>query len=191
MVLSDFLSRQKMDNSNPHEIIHISFTLKGLVGKQLYQINNDINQPKTSKYLIQTRSQAKSSGIKVLEIHGVNKGLNPHVKPGKQRPLPTLLMHSIPPTSLVQPVDKGLPTYPIPKPRIGQGRARLQRKFKANQPIQLPKQTTVQPITTHVPKAALSLPGPITRECASSASHTLTITPTNINWYILHALFNQ
>ena len=36
MVLSDFLSRQKMDNSNPHEIIPISFTLKRLVGNQFY-----------------------------------------------------------------------------------------------------------------------------------------------------------
>ena len=70
-------------------------------------------------------------------------------------------MHSIPPTSLVQPVDKGLPTHPIPMPRIGQGRARLRRKCKTNQPIPLPKQTTAQPITTHVPKAALSLPEPI------------------------------
>ena len=61
---------------------------------------------KLAKYLIQTRSQAKSSGIKVPEIHGANKGLNPHVKPGKRRPLPTLPMHNIPPTSLVQPVDK-------------------------------------------------------------------------------------
>ena len=32
MVLSNFLSRQKMDNSNPHEIIPISFTLKSLLG---------------------------------------------------------------------------------------------------------------------------------------------------------------
>ena len=30
MVLSDFLSRQKNDYSNPHEIIPISFTLKSL-----------------------------------------------------------------------------------------------------------------------------------------------------------------
>ena len=36
MVLSDFLSRQKKDNSNPHEIIPISFTLKGLVGNHFY-----------------------------------------------------------------------------------------------------------------------------------------------------------
>ena len=161
MVLSDFLSQQKTDNSNPHEIIPISFTLKSLVGNHFYQINNEINKPKTRKYLIQTRSQAKSSGIKVSKIHSANKGLNPHVKLGKQRPLSTLPMHSIPPTLLVQPVDKGLPTHPIPKPRIGQGRAGLRRKFKTNQPIPLPKQMAAQPITTHVPKAALSLPEPI------------------------------
>ena len=89
-----------------------------------------MDQPKTNKYLLQTRSQTKSGGIKVPEVHGMNKGLNPHVKPGKQRPLPTLPMHSLPPTSLVQHVYKGPPTHPIPKPRIGQGRARLKRKSK-------------------------------------------------------------
>ena len=120
-----------------------------------------MDQPKTNKYLIQTRSQTKSGGIKVPEVHGANKGLNPHVKPGKQRPLPTLPMHSLPPTSLVQHVDKGLPTHPIPKPRIGQGRAKLKRKSKTNQPISLPKQVPTQPITSHVPKAALPLPEPI------------------------------
>ena len=41
MVLSDFLPRQKTDDSNPHEIIPISFTLKSLVGNQFYQINNE------------------------------------------------------------------------------------------------------------------------------------------------------
>ena len=83
------------------------------------------------------------------------------LSPRKQRPLSTLPMHSIPPTLLVQPIDKGLPAHPIAKPRIGQGRARLRRKFKTTQPIPLPKQTAPQPITTHVPKAALSLPEPI------------------------------
>ena len=134
MVLSDFLSRQKTDDSNLHEIILISFTLRSQVGNHFYQINNEIDQPKTNKYLIQIRSQAKSSGIKVLEIHGANKCLNPHVKLGKQRPLPTQPMHSLPPTSLVHHVDKGPPTHPIPKPRIGQGRARQRRKVKTNQP---------------------------------------------------------
>ena len=126
MVLSDFLSRQKMDDSNPHELILISFTLKSQVDNHFYQINSRTDQPKTNKHLVQTRSQAKSSGIKIPEIHGANKGLDPHVKPGKQRPLPSLPTHNI---------DKGLPTHPIPKPRIGQGRARLRRKVKTHQPI--------------------------------------------------------
>ena len=137
MVLSDFLSRQKMDDSNPHKIIPISFTLKSLASNHFYQINNtdEISETETNKYLLQTRSQAKSSGIKVPEIHGANKGINPHIKLGRQRLLPTLPIHSIPPTTLAQPVDKGLPTHPIPKPRIGQGRAGLKRKIRTNQSI--------------------------------------------------------
>ena len=140
MVLSDFLSRQKMDDSNPHEIIPISCTLKSLECNHFYQFNSmkEISETKTNKYLIQTRAQAKSSSIKVPEIHSTNKGINPHIKPGSQRPLLTPPMHSIPPTNLAQPVDKGLPTHPIPKPRIGQGRAGLKRKIRMNQPIQTP-----------------------------------------------------
>ena len=48
MVLSDFLSRQHGDNSNPHEIIPISFNM-GKVLQQNYQ-----NYTKT--FLVQTRS---------------------------------------------------------------------------------------------------------------------------------------
>ena len=69
-------------------------------------------------------------------------------------------MHSIPLTSLTQPVDKGLPTHPIPKPRIGQGRAGLKRKIKTNQPILLPKWMLPQPIQTPTPKEVLLLPEP-------------------------------
>ena len=118
MVLSDFLSRQKTDSSNSHEIIPISLTLKSLMGNLFYQIDNmnEISQPEMKKYLIQTRSQTRSGGIKVMEIHGANKGLNPHIKPGRQRPLPTLPTHDIPPTLITQPVDKRLPTHPIPNP---------------------------------------------------------------------------
>ena len=49
MVLCDFLSRQKNDNSNSHEIIPISVNT--------YKILND-NYYNIEKYLIQTRSQA-------------------------------------------------------------------------------------------------------------------------------------
>ena len=165
MVLSDFLSRQKMDNDNPHEIIPISFTLKSLLGSHFYQIDNSnvISQPETNKYLIQTRSQTKYSGIKILEIHSANKGLDPHVKLGRQRSLPTLPTHNIPPTSLTQPIDKGLPTYPTAKPRIGQGRARLKKKIRTNQTVPLPRQTITQPMQTPALKEMQSLPKPIVK----------------------------
>ena len=98
-----------MDDSNPHELIPISFTLKSQVDNHFYQINNKTDQPKTDEYLVQTRSQAKSSSIKILEIHGTNKGLDPHVKPGKQRPLPSLPTHS---------VDKGHLHILFPSPEL-------------------------------------------------------------------------
>ena len=79
MVLSDFLSRQKNDDSNPHEIIPISFNM--------YKILND-NYYNIEKYLIQTRSQARSSGIKLPEVHGVGKNLDPNIRPEKQHANP-------------------------------------------------------------------------------------------------------
>ena len=121
MVLSDFLSRQKMDDSDPHELIPISFSLRDQVSDYFYHIDNEINLPRKDKYLVQTRSQVRSSGIRLPEIHGVNKGINPHIKPERQRPLPTL------PTQRTATKD---PTHPIPKPRIGQGRAGLRKKLK-------------------------------------------------------------
>ena len=121
MVLSDFLSRQKTDDSNPHELIPISFMLRCQTDNHFYRIDNETNQLRNDRYLVQTRSQVKSSGIKLPEIYGANKSLDPHVQPGKERSFPSLPIHTI---------DKGPPTHPIPKARIGQGRAGLRRKPK-------------------------------------------------------------
>ena len=86
------------------------------------------------------------------EIHGANKGLDPHVQPGKQRPFPSLP---------IQTIDKGPPTHPIPRPRIGPGRAGQKRKAKALQPISLPLQLPVQPITEQASRTVMPLPEPI------------------------------
>ena len=109
--------------TNPHEFIPILFTLRNQVDNHFYQINSRTDHPETNKYLVQTQSQAKSSGIIIPKIHGAKKVLDLNVKPGKQRPLPSIPTHN---------VDKGPPTHPIPKPRIGQGRARLRRKDKTH-----------------------------------------------------------
>ena len=81
MILSDFLSQQNIDESKPNEIIPISFDMYQIQEDNLEIFCND-------KYLIQIQSQAKSSGIKLLEIHGVGKSLNPNLGPEKQHTLP-------------------------------------------------------------------------------------------------------
>ena len=53
MVLSDFLSRQKTDDSNPHELIPISFSLRDQVSDYFYRIDNEINPPSKDKYMVQ------------------------------------------------------------------------------------------------------------------------------------------
>ena len=60
MVLSDFLSRQKADDSNPHELIPISFLLKDQENDRFYRIDNKNNLLRKDRYLVQTRSQVKS-----------------------------------------------------------------------------------------------------------------------------------
>ena len=52
MVLSDFLSQQKHDDSNPHEIIPVSFNMQGILQTRYYNISKE----KVGKYLVQTRS---------------------------------------------------------------------------------------------------------------------------------------
>ena len=75
-----FLSQQKTDDSNPHEIILFSFIMYQVLENKLYLENNSC----ADTYLIQMRSQAKSDGIKPPEVHGMRKDLNPNLRPGKQ-----------------------------------------------------------------------------------------------------------
>ena len=63
MILSDFLSRQKHDDTNPHEIIPILFNMQGILQTRYYYLGKG----NPEKYLVQTQSQAKCS------VHGVSK----------------------------------------------------------------------------------------------------------------------
>ena len=98
MILSDFLSGQKNNDSNPHQIIPISLNMYQVLENKLYD----------DKYLIQTRSQAKSSGIKLPEVNGMRKNLDPNLKPERQHTLP----------------KQGS----MDRPHVGQGRAGSKRK---------------------------------------------------------------
>ena len=69
MILSNFISRQKHDDSNTYEIIPFSFNMQGIFQSRYY----NLGEGNVVKYLVQTRSQAKSSGIKLPEVHGVKR----------------------------------------------------------------------------------------------------------------------
>ena len=87
--------------------------------------------------MVQTQSQVKSSGIKLPEVYGVGKGLEPHTQPEKQTIKP-----------LVSKVRKVLQIIP----RLGQGRAGLRCKIKTwiSKPI---AQTVEKPLQIpYIPK---------------------------------------
>ena len=76
MILSDFLSRQGTDKSDAHEIIPILFDMKAILNNKYYNVEEE-----DSKYLVQTCSQTKDSGIKVPEVYRAKKGVYPNLRP--------------------------------------------------------------------------------------------------------------
>ena len=87
MILSDFLLQQNSDDSNPSEIIPISFNICEILedNRNLGKCKTFINNTSAhEKYLIQTCSQAKSSGTRLPEVHGVQKELDPNLRPEMQ-----------------------------------------------------------------------------------------------------------
>ena len=114
MILSDFFSQQKNDDSDLSEIIPISFNVY-----RILEENRKIDVCKNKeKFLIQTHSQAKTSGAKLPEVHRVRKELNPNLRPEKQHAMPKKVYNRM-------------------AAHIGQGRAGLRRKHEPdhiNQP---------------------------------------------------------
>ena len=100
MILSDVLSQQNNEDSNPSKTLPISFNTYNILEDNK---NIDIHERNDKKYLIQTCSQAKTSGTKLPEVHRVRKELNPNLRPEKQHVLP----------------KQGI----TEKPQIGEGRA--------------------------------------------------------------------
>ena len=56
------------------------------------------------KYLVQTQSQAESNGIKLPDVHGIGKGVDPNIQPEKQviKPMVDTKMKEISQTKLTE-----------------------------------------------------------------------------------------
>ena len=122
MVLSDFVSGQKHDDNNLHEIIPISFNMQSYAW-----------------------SQAKSSGIKLPEVHGI----------GKHRSKYTARNASCKATAVTKVKEKSQI-----KPRLGQGRAGLRHEIKTqiSKPLMLVKERTPLPNTCNIQHIAIPIP---------------------------------
>ena len=113
-----------------------------------------MNERKESKYLVKTRSQAKSSGITLPEVHGVDKGIDPNILPEKQVIKPII-------TSEVKGITQA-------KPGLGQGIAVIKQKIKLPVPPLLhkhhiqekEKRILQQPQNLAQPKITLKVPVP-------------------------------
>ena len=73
MILSHFLLRHNVDENNLHEIIPISFNLRAVLQDKYYNLEEE-----KERYMMQTRSQTKASGVQLPEVHRTRKGLDPH-----------------------------------------------------------------------------------------------------------------
>ena len=67
MILSNFLLRQTHDDSDPHDIIPISFNMHNTLHERYCKIELK------ERYLVQTCLQTKSSKIKFPDMYGVKK----------------------------------------------------------------------------------------------------------------------
>ena len=151
MILSDFLSRQTHDNSNPHEVIPISFNMYNTLYENYYSLEM------ADQHLVQMRSQTKATGITLPEVHGTKKMLDTNVLPEKQKPQ----IHG-------KQVDKN-------RPRLGRGRAGI--KCKNPKPV---VDTTVSaskshkiPTVQNVTKDSMAFPVP--KQLITNETETITI----------------
>ena len=104
MILSNFLSRQMHDTSDPNKIIPILLNMYKTL-HEVYYKDDPID-----RYLVQMCSQMKMAGVKLPEVHGARK---------------TIPIHS--------PIEKQKPQIPErqvdnKRPKLGRGRAGMQHK---------------------------------------------------------------
>ena len=116
--------QQSNDDSNPNEVIPISLNTYKILEDNRDNFGKYNNKFSSEKYLIQTRSQAKMSGTKLSEVHGVQKKLDPNLRTEKQ--------HAISKQGKSE------------RPQMGQGRAgsRKRKTDPINQAINQPLDVT-------------------------------------------------
>ena len=131
MKICDFLSRIDVDRGNPGEVIPISFN-----SFPMLNIMRKVTLHQANKLLVSTRSKTKAEGAALPPVHGVQKHLDPAVKPEHDKPVtdqnkqkgPTsvdakpkaLLRPRLPASQMVKKklIDRSIKLLNKPKPQI-------------------------------------------------------------------------
>ena len=143
MILCDFRSRIKSDNSDPHELIPIAFHYIGehaeSSGLQIipvqynpkqildtffriqevvgYAAMKTHNSQRINTYMVVTRGQAKAAGAVAPQVHGANKPLDPDKKPERDTKLQKpIIPANISTGSSVRPT--AIPNKPMAPPPV-------------------------------------------------------------------------
>ena len=117
------------------------------------------------------------------EVHGAKKNMIPHIKPEKS----VQSAHPTPPTCHLRPIhhiphiDQGPPTntlLPVPKRRLGQGRAGIRRKPKVAPSIPKVIQTPAPLTPMPAPRTAQLLTEPaVQSQDSTQMQHQVPIMP--------------
>ena len=154
MKICDFLSRIDVDRSNPGEVIPISFNSFSMLNTirkvTLYQAN---------KLLVTTRSKTKAEGATPPPVHGVQKLLDPAVKPEHDKPVADQNKQKGPTSADARPkvlLRPRLPASQMAKKKLIDRSIKLLNKPKPQVNVpkrlsQLPNQRTIDQTEANLP----------------------------------------
>ena len=154
MKICDFLSRIDVDRGNPGEVIPISFNSFSMLNTirkvTLYQAN---------KLLVTTRSKTKAEGATLPPVYGVQKYLDPAVKPEHDKPVTDQNKQKGPTSADAKPkvlLRPRLPASQMAKKKLIERSIKLLNKTKPQvnvpkRPPQLPNQRPMDQREANIP----------------------------------------
>ena len=156
LILTDFLSWIKSDDSDPSEVLPISF------------VDMQMTEPLPDYALqIRTRSGAKREGTTVPPVHGIKKDLDPHKKPEHQSPQPMAFQPPTPagPNPPHSTVRKPSPAVTVSRKLIGHSIKTLNKykqphKVANSQPPKMPLPPPMAPLIPQFYPLNLNTPMP-------------------------------
>ena len=148
MVLADYLSRHRIPDKDPSELVPISFYPMAIYN---YKMDHDTLH-------IATRASTKASGEAPPKVHGTDKALNPHIKPEHQAKVPT--PRKAPQTQLVHPPSLPQVTPHEAAPETSHSLpCQLTKRHQCSKTMPLPiqPQTQLSP-SFHTPQVSRTIP---------------------------------